>query len=201
MNSRPAIKFLITVFDQPNLSGDFMIDGSGTVMLPLAGGVVAAGATIEELQARVVSRLSDGYLQTPVVNIRIVELRPIYVAGEVNASGSFSFRYGATVLSAIALAGGLKITPDAADLLRNDFLLADERLKLLQVSHLALLVRQARLIAERDGLSDISAPPIGDGPVSLATLLAGERDTLNFQRGAKEREIALLKEQNSSPGG
>lgn len=193
----PGDRVLVTVFDQPNLSGDFMIDGNGLVMLPLAGPVVAEGLTVEELQAGVTSLLSDGYLQSPVVNVRIVELRPIYVAGEVNVSGSFPFRYGATVLSAIALAGGLKVTPDAAELLRNDFLAADERLRLLQVNHQALIARRARLLAQRDNLREIDFSELGAEPLTggLASLMEVERQILSFQRSAHERELELLREQ------
>ena len=50
--------------------------------------------------------LSEGYLNDPRVSIEVLNFRPIYVLGEVQRSGEFSYKPELTATQAIALAGG-----------------------------------------------------------------------------------------------
>ena len=43
-------KLRVTVFGEPDLSGDFLVDGTGTVSLPLIGEISTAGKTLREFQ-------------------------------------------------------------------------------------------------------------------------------------------------------
>jgi len=96
----------ITVFGQQDLSGEFQVDGSGSVALPLIGNVPAGGATVRELQERISARLRPDYLKNPRVNIEVLNYRPFYIIGEVHKPGSYPFVNGMTVVNAVALAGG-----------------------------------------------------------------------------------------------
>lgn len=99
-------KVRITVFGEPNLSGEYEIDGTGLVAFPLIGEVKAAGGTARDLEQGVKGKLRDGYLKNPVVSIEILSYRPFFILGEVKRPGSYPYKNGLTVLNAVALAGG-----------------------------------------------------------------------------------------------
>ncbi|HWD26177.1 MAG TPA: polysaccharide biosynthesis/export family protein [Rhizomicrobium sp.] len=104
-------KIHITVFDETDLSGDFQVDATGTVRLPLIGQVKAGGLTAHQLETQIANALAQGYLNDPKVAVEISDYRPFYVVGEVLKPGQYSFANGLTASSAIALAGGY--TPKA----------------------------------------------------------------------------------------
>jgi protein involved in polysaccharide export with SLBB domain len=99
-------KIRITVYNEPSLSGDFQIDPSGFVSLPLAGTVKAVGLTQEELERALVQKYASQYLKNPKVTVSVAEYRPFYIIGEVEHPGSFPYTSGLNVLSALAIAGG-----------------------------------------------------------------------------------------------
>ena len=77
----PGDRLTIVVYDQPQLSGQFIVDGGGGVLLPLAGGVGLTGLTFAEAQKLIQDRFADGVLVQPAVSVRITEYRPIFVTG------------------------------------------------------------------------------------------------------------------------
>src|SRR5215469_11731661 len=103
----PSEKIRITVFGETSLSGDYQIDPSGFVSLPLAGTIKAAGLTPTEFEGELVKLLGAGqYLKNPKVTVSIIEFRPFYILGEVEKPGAYPYVGGINVLSAIAIAGG-----------------------------------------------------------------------------------------------
>ncbi len=96
----------VTVFDEADLSGQFEVDGSGNISMPLIGQVEAGGLSLPELEERIKLKLLDGYLKKPQISIEVMNYRPFYILGEVNNPGSYPYVSGMTVLNAIALAGG-----------------------------------------------------------------------------------------------
>ncbi len=99
-------KLRIIVFDEPSLSGEFLVDGTGAVSLPLIGEIEASGKTVRELQRDIELALKDGYLNDPKVSAEVLNFRPFYILGEVNAPGTYPYTDGLTVLNAVATAGG-----------------------------------------------------------------------------------------------
>lgn len=99
-------KVRITVFNEDTLSGEYEVDGSGTLNLQLIGSINVLGRSIPEVTAIIVGKLKEGYLQNPSVAIEVLNYRPFYVLGEVNQPGKYPYVSGMTVLNAIALAGG-----------------------------------------------------------------------------------------------
>jgi len=99
-------KIRVTVYGEQGLSGDFQIDPSGFVSLPLAGTVEAAGLTQKELEQRLTKAFASEYLRNPKVTVSIAEFRPFYILGEVEKPGAYPYTGGLNVLSAIAIAGG-----------------------------------------------------------------------------------------------
>ncbi len=96
----------VTVYGHEDLSGEFEVDASGDISLPLVNEIRAAGRTLDELQAAIVAALQPDYLRQPRVSVELLSLQPVYVLGEVAAPGSYPFHSGMTVVNAIAEAGG-----------------------------------------------------------------------------------------------
>ena len=99
-------RLTIRVAGEPDLSSEYLVDGAGTVSLPYIQTIAIAGMTATEIEKLVASRLRKGYLRDPQVSVQVTTLRPFYILGEVNTSGSFSYQPGITVQNAIAIAGG-----------------------------------------------------------------------------------------------
>lgn len=102
----PNDRTRIIVFGQPNLTGEFVLDGNGVLAYPLIGNVQAKGMTPSELQRTIASRLDPDYLRNPSVSVEVATRRPFYVVGEVQKPGSYPYVTDLTVLNAIATAGG-----------------------------------------------------------------------------------------------
>ena len=99
-------KIKVTVFGEPNLSGDYLVDPGGFVSLPLAGTVKAGGKTKLELEQELAKKFRGEFLRNPKVTVDVSEFRPYYVLGEVSKPGEYPYKSGLTIMSAIAVAGG-----------------------------------------------------------------------------------------------
>jgi protein involved in polysaccharide export with SLBB domain len=99
-------KIRITVYDEADLSGEFQVDATGFVRLPLIGQMKAGGMTAHDLEGGIAAALANGYLNEPHVNVEVTTYRPFYVVGEVLKPGEYPFANGMTAASAVALAGG-----------------------------------------------------------------------------------------------
>lgn len=107
----------ITVYQEEDLSGEFEVSDSGEVSLPLIGGVGTVGKTTRELQDTIELAFRDGYLRNPRVSIEVLNYRPFYVIGEVNKPGSYAYRSGLDVLTAVAMGGGFTFRADENDII------------------------------------------------------------------------------------
>jgi polysaccharide export outer membrane protein len=104
-------KVRVAVFNEPTLSGEFAVSTDGFLSLPLVGNMQVLGMSADAVQTQVQSKLADGYLRDPKVNVEIISYRPFYVAGEVEGPGQFPYSSGMTAMNAVALAKGF--TPRA----------------------------------------------------------------------------------------
>jgi polysaccharide export outer membrane protein len=96
----------VTIFQRSDLSGEFEVDGSGRLALPLIGGVEAAGLTLPELEEVISGRLNEERLLDASVSVSLLKTRPVCVLGEVVKPGCFQYFHGMRVASALAMAGG-----------------------------------------------------------------------------------------------
>ncbi len=102
----------ITTFGEADLSGEFSIDDSGAVSLPLAGPLHAEGLTTPALAAEIAATLrSKHLLADPNVVVEVVKYRPVFLLGEVQHPGPYPFQARMTFLNAVSMAGGF--TPRA----------------------------------------------------------------------------------------
>lgn len=106
-------KIRVTVYEETDLGGEFQVDATGFVRLPLIGQVKAGGMTAHDLESSIAAALAQGYLNDPRVAVEVTTYRPFYVVGEVLKPGEYPFAVGMTAASAVALAGGF--TPRAIE--------------------------------------------------------------------------------------
>lgn len=99
-------KLRVTVFGQPDMSGEFAVDAAGQVTVPLVGAVDAARLTVAELTKSITDRLAKDFLVDPKVSVDVLNYRPFYVLGEVKSPGSYAYVVGINIRQAIAIAGG-----------------------------------------------------------------------------------------------
>ena len=102
----PNDRVRIVVFGQPTLSGEFGVDGNGTLSYPLLGDILVGGMTRIELQQTITRRLEPNYMLDPKVSIEVVTPLPFYVIGEVQKPGNYAYVAKMTALNAVAMAGG-----------------------------------------------------------------------------------------------
>lgn len=96
----------IQVFEEPDLSFEVRLSDAGTFSYPFLGELNVLGMTVGQLEEHISSGLLDGYLVDPKVYVSVIEYRPFYIHGEVEAPGGFPYQPGLTLRKAIALAGG-----------------------------------------------------------------------------------------------
>jgi len=99
-------KVHVTVFGEPDLTGDFAVNGTGYISFPLVGDVRAAGLTVSDLGLSVQEHLKAGYLVDPKVSVEVISFRPYYIMGEVGKTGEYPYADGLNVINAIARAEG-----------------------------------------------------------------------------------------------
>ena len=96
----------VIVFGQPDLTGEFEVNGSGQIAFPLIGNIGAGGLSASQLETRIASELKPDYLRDPHVSVEVMTYRPFYIVGEVNNPGNYAYTNGMTVINAVAMAGG-----------------------------------------------------------------------------------------------
>ena len=99
-------KVRVTVYGEPNLTGEYYVSTRGTLSVPLIGDVAAAGQTVPQIAEAVRTKLADGYIRDPKVAAEVLTYRPYYILGEVNKPGEYPYTSDLTVMNAVATAGG-----------------------------------------------------------------------------------------------
>ncbi|MEM7301552.1 MAG: polysaccharide biosynthesis/export family protein [Pseudomonadota bacterium] len=108
----PGDQVRLSVFGEPEISGDFKIIDQGYVALPTIGRIEASGLTIGELRSVVAEKLHAHVVVNPIVTLVLLAHRPLYVGGEVRSPGKVDYEIGMTVRDAISSAGGYTYRSD-----------------------------------------------------------------------------------------
>ena len=108
----PGDRLRIKVYSDPDMTGEYEINASGAVSLPLVGDVKALGLTTRQLEQSIAARMKGKIATEPHVSVEIATYAPFYIYGEVKKAGEYPYRIGLTVADAIATAGGLTYRAD-----------------------------------------------------------------------------------------
>lgn len=108
----PLDKIYVTVFQVEKLSGEYQVDLTGKIGMPLIGSVVAVNLTTTELQERLKERLSVNFLKNPDVTVGILAATGsnVTIEGAVRRPGVYPNFGKMTLLQAMAVGGGLDPT-------------------------------------------------------------------------------------------
>ena len=121
----PGDVLLVNVLEDPSLDTEVLVRPDGLITVPLAGTVMAAGMTPEEVAAAVRKQLAPNFVEPPTVNVVLrglaqgaaaEELLTIYILGQVNGPGPRAIPKPVNILQALALAGGATIFADLEEI-------------------------------------------------------------------------------------
>ncbi len=97
----------VITFGGDQLTGEFRINDSGNIAIPLLGSVHAAGLTTADLGDAIATDLQKkDLLKNPSVSVEVITYRPFFILGEVTKPGEYPYEPGMTVLTAVSIAGG-----------------------------------------------------------------------------------------------
>lgn len=178
------------------ISGEYVVSPSGRLSLPLVGELSAGDRTADDVQAEIAARLKQrtGLLQTPEASIQIVAYPPIIVVGRVARPGEYPFTPGMTALQGYALAGGRDRATDYASLTTVEQIRYLGELERLERQMPRLEMRQARLVAERDGAAEFAMPPMPDDGGDIQPIYQSERQLFEVRLNSFTRQTANLDE-------
>jgi len=99
----------ISVWKEPELSKSIPVRSDGRISLPLLGDVQAAGLTPLKLEQDIATKLQP-YIAVPEVAVIVEQInsQKFNILGKVMRPGTYPLTNSATVLDAIALAGGCR---------------------------------------------------------------------------------------------
>jgi polysaccharide export outer membrane protein len=99
----------VNVWKEPDVSKSVPVRSDGKISLPLVGEVQATGRTPLRLEQEIAAKLKN-YIAEPEVTVMVQQInsQKFNILGMVNKPGSYPISNSATVLDAIAFAGGFK---------------------------------------------------------------------------------------------
>ncbi|WP_068078261.1 polysaccharide biosynthesis/export family protein [Novosphingobium lentum] len=100
-------KIRVVVQDLKDLDNDYVVDETGAISFPMIKQVSVRDKTYREVELAVEDTLrNQKILVNPKVSVQPLDLRPLYILGEVNHPGQYAYRQGMTVFAAVSAAGG-----------------------------------------------------------------------------------------------
>jgi polysaccharide export outer membrane protein len=98
----------IKVWDHDDLFRRVEVSQEGAITYPFIGRIKAANHSVFELETLLQTKLADGYLVAPQVNVTVAEYinQKIFLFGEVNKPGSYTLKKKIHLLELISEAGG-----------------------------------------------------------------------------------------------
>lgn len=104
----PLDTLSVKVFKMPDLSGDYEVDLTGQISVPLIGEVSAINLTTADLDRRLTTVLGEKYLENPDVSVGVKSStkHTITVDGSVKSPGALVVGGKVSLLQAVAQAGG-----------------------------------------------------------------------------------------------
>jgi len=104
----PMDTLTVKIFKMPDLSGDYQVDLTGQIAMPLVGNVTAVDLTTAELDSRLTGAYGSRYLENPDISVGVKSSTraSVTVDGSVAKAGSIPISGSTTLMQAVAQAGG-----------------------------------------------------------------------------------------------
>lgn len=152
----PGDRILVSVFQVADFSGERLILVDGTITMPLVGMLKVAELTTGEL-SEVLSKRYANYLKRPIINVSLVNPRPlqIAIAGEINSPGSYTLALSGgkfpLLSDLIRQAGGITTVADIQQIELRRSIRGQEKIWKLNLWDLILKGHLAQDVTLRDG--------------------------------------------------
>lgn len=101
----PGDEVKVRVYREPELSGQYVVNGRGEVFIPGLGRVAAAGMTADSLSAHITSGYTKRIIDA-IVDVGLIRSLP--VLGQVQSPGVYQAEPTMTVQQIVAKAGGIR---------------------------------------------------------------------------------------------
>lgn len=103
----PQDVLMITVLDDPTLTGRYTVEADGEFTFPLIGRIKAAGISTKDFEAALKKRLSPGYFKNPQLTVAVEQYRSqrVFITGEVRQPGAVALTGGMTLAEALVRSG------------------------------------------------------------------------------------------------
>jgi len=191
-------KIKLKIFQYPELNGEYEVDANGTISLADIGEVPVDGLSTKDVANLISQRLiRAGLSAKPGTSVEVLQSRPVYVLGDVQKPGEYTFRPGVTVLQVVSLAGGwLRFSDPGLLRIERDVITVKGELRHLARRRFQLVARRALLNAELKNVRDVQFPETlvrqAGNDSSLSQLLDEERSLLKIRVDAVEKELDSL---------
>lgn len=105
----PEDKIRVDVLGVPDLSREYRINGAGSVLMPLVGGIPVAGLKLSEVEKAIAAELSKDFIRNPDVSVEVTEFRSqqFTVVGAVSSPRVYNTSRQVSLIEALAMAGGI----------------------------------------------------------------------------------------------
>lgn len=100
---RPGDAIKLTIWLEPEMSGEILVQEDGRAVFPRLGPLPVAGRDIDSLKREIIEEYGKTLLNP---SIEIIVIRRVTISGEVRTPGVFRVDPSMTLTEALALAGG-----------------------------------------------------------------------------------------------
>jgi polysaccharide biosynthesis/export protein ExoF len=136
--------------ERTELTGDYVVQENGDVVLPLLGGVEAEGQSPEQLAENLQAAFKRSIGRPAKVSVILLEREPVYLVGKDIKPGTVKYSPGMTILHAIALSGATK-NENSELYAHTEYSRGMEKLELATQRLKKALAQAAALRAHRSG--------------------------------------------------
>ncbi len=193
-------KLKLKIFQYPELNGEYEVDANGTISLADIGEIPVDGLSTKDIANLISQRLiRAGLSSKPGTSVEVLQSRPVYVLGDVQKPGEYTFRPGVTVLQVVSLAGGwLRFNDPGLVRIERDVITVKGEMRHLVRRRFQLIARRALLNAELKNVQEVQFPESlvrqAGNDSALTQLLDEERSLLKIRVEAVEKELDSLKQ-------
>ena len=110
---RPGDVIRVFIWQEPELSGEFLVAPNGMAVFPLLGKREVVGISPEQVESQLTADYAE-FLENP--SVTVTALRRIAILGEVRLPSLYQVDATVTLTEALALAGGLSPTANRNDI-------------------------------------------------------------------------------------
>jgi polysaccharide export outer membrane protein len=105
----PEDVLVITVWNEPEVSGETIVRPDGKITLKYGNDIIAAGQTTEGLKEKIIAELKREYEDPTVfIVVKAINSRRVYITGAISRPGAYALNGPMNVLQLISTAGGLQ---------------------------------------------------------------------------------------------